>query len=143
MLSRDRLIRMQIHQLVDACLLALAFWLTYLLRSDPWVIRMFKFDGVSPFSTYVWLYLIIIPLGPIILEAQGFYNRSVVRPRGRRTLLLFKGCLCIAAGLSLLLFGLYREIACSVPAMVAAISFLLLFAKEEILRTYGSWTLCA
>jgi hypothetical protein len=29
MLRRDRLIRMQIHQLLDACIFAVSFWLAY------------------------------------------------------------------------------------------------------------------
>ena len=35
MLRRDRQIRTQTSQLADACLVALSFWLAYLLRSNP------------------------------------------------------------------------------------------------------------
>src|SRR5438270_4885745 len=93
MLRRDRLIRMQIHQLMDACLFALGFWLAYLLRSDARVIELFRLEDVSPFEAYVWLYLILIPVAPLILEAQGFYNRPMLCSRLTTGWLLFKGCL--------------------------------------------------
>ena len=35
MLRRDRQIRTQIHQLADACLFAVSFWLAYALRTNP------------------------------------------------------------------------------------------------------------
>ena len=41
MLRRDRQIRMQIHQLMDACLFAFGFWLAYALRANPDIIDLF------------------------------------------------------------------------------------------------------
>ena len=82
MLRRDRQIRMQIHQLVDACIFALSFWLAYDMRTD---VRVIFHLGLNPFEksfdNYVWLYLILIPLTPLVLESQGFYNRPVLSPR--------------------------------------------------------------
>src|SRR5689334_21191465 len=115
MLRRDRLIRMQIHQLMDASLFALAFWLSYLVRSDPRVIELSRLDDVSPFEAYVSLYLILIPLAPFILEAQGFYNRPVLCPRLTTAWLLFKGCLFTALALILTLFLFHSGIARLVP----------------------------
>src|SRR5215472_2057834 len=134
MLRRDRLIRMQIHQLMDACLFALAFWLAYLVRSNPGVIETFRLDDVSPFEAYVWLYLILIPAAPLILEAQGFYNRPVFCSRRTTAWLLFKGCLFTTLALILTLFLFHSGIARLVTVLFGGISFMLLFAKEEILR---------
>ena len=54
---------------------AIALWLAYLLRSD---VEFTNLLGLAPevgsFDTYVWLYLILIPAAPLILEAQGFYS---------------------------------------------------------------------
>lgn len=134
MLRRDRLIRMQIHQLMDACLFALAFWIAYLLRSSPGIIELFHLDEVSPFEAYVWLYLILIPAAPLLLEAQGFYSRPMLCTRRTTAWLLFKGCLFTTLGLILTLFLFHSGIARLVPVLFGVISFLLLFAKEEALR---------
>ena len=93
MLRRHRLIRMQIHQLMDACLFALSFWLAYVLRSDPNIIDLFSLDPIGPFKAHVWLYLILIPAAPFILEAQGFYNRPLLCPRTLTAWQLSKACL--------------------------------------------------
>ncbi len=134
MLRRDRLIRMQVHQLMDACLFAVSFWLAYVVRSDPRVIEFFRLDEVSPFEAYVWLYLILIPAAPLILEAQGFYNRPILCSRYTTAWLLFKGCLFTTLGLILALFLFHSGIARLVTVLFGAISFLLLFSKEELLR---------
>ncbi|HZR19611.1 MAG TPA: sugar transferase [Verrucomicrobiae bacterium] len=134
MLRRDRLLRMQIHQMMDACLFALGFWLAYVVRSSPTIIEWFHLDDVSPFEAYVWLYLILIPAAPLILEAQGFYNRAMLCSRLTTAWLLFKACLFTTLGLILTLFLFHSGIARLVTVLFGAISFLLLFAKEEILR---------
>src|SRR5579862_3876383 len=134
MLRRDRLIRMQVHELMDACLFAVSFWLAYVVRSDPRVIELFRLDDVSPFEAYVWLYLILIPAGPLILEAQGFYNRPILCSRVVTSWLLFKGCLFTTLGLILTLFLFHSGIARLVTVLFGGISFVLLFAKEEVLR---------
>lgn len=134
MLRRDRLIRMQVHELMDACIFAVSFWLAYVLRSNPRVIDFFRLDDVSPFEAYVWLYLILIPAAPLILEAQGFYNRPILCSRLTTAWLLFKGCLFTTLGLILALFLFHSGIARLVTVLFGGISFILLFSKEELLR---------
>ena len=48
MLRRDRQMRMHIHQLMDACLFALSFWIAYELRFDPAVIELFRLNYHRP-----------------------------------------------------------------------------------------------
>lgn len=134
MLRRDRLIRMQVHELLDACLFALSFWLAYLVRSNGRLIDLFRLDEVSPFDAYVWLYLVLIPTAPLVLEAQGFYNRPLFCSRGTTAWLLFKGCLLTTLALILTLFLFHSGIARLVTVLFGGISFVLLFAKEELLR---------
>src|SRR3977135_3670962 len=93
MLRRDRQIRMQIHQLMDACLFAVSFWLAFELRTSPAVIEflgLVPFD--RPFATYFWFYLALISVAPLILELQGFYDRPSICPRRATLWPLFKGC---------------------------------------------------
>jgi len=135
MLRRDRLIRMQIHELLDACLFAVAFWVAYALRADPNIIDLFSLQPVDPsgFDRYVWLYLVLIPAAPMVLEAQGFYNRPVVCSRTTTAWQLFKACLFTSLGLVLALFLFRIEIARWVIVWFGVISFLLVSLKEELL----------
>ncbi len=134
MLRQDRIIRMQVHELLDACLFAVSFWLAYTLRANPDIIELFNLDPVtsSGFSRYMWLYIILIPSAPMILEAQGFYNRPLLFSRRASAWLLFKGCLLTSLGLILLLFLFRFEMARGVIVLFGVISFALISLKEEL-----------
>jgi exopolysaccharide biosynthesis polyprenyl glycosylphosphotransferase len=133
MLRRDRLIRMQVYELMDACLFAIAFWMAYALRSDPNIIELFKLNEVSPFDNYVWLYLILIPAAPMVLEAQGFYHRPLLCSRMTTAWMLFKGCALMSLGMVLALFLLKADMARWVVFWFGGLSFILVSLKEEVL----------
>src|SRR5436853_7453829 len=135
MLRRHRQIRMQIHQLMDACLFAIAFWLAYLLRSDvPLTNAIGLAPEVGSFDSYVSLYLILIPAAPLILEAQGFYSQPTLASRRTIYWPLFKGCMVTALALILALFFLRMQIARSVIVWLGFVSFALVVLKEELFR---------
>jgi exopolysaccharide biosynthesis polyprenyl glycosylphosphotransferase len=132
MLRRDRQIRMQIHQLVDACLFAFSFWLAYMLRSDPHVIRFFGLrEDLSKFKDIAWLLLVIAPAAPLILEAQGFYDRPGLCLRRTTLWQLFKGCVFTNFVLALALFFFKMLIARWVLIWFGCISFGMVLLKEE------------
>jgi exopolysaccharide biosynthesis polyprenyl glycosylphosphotransferase len=140
MLRRDRQIRMQIHQLMDAGLFALSFWLAYALRSNQDIIDLFGLlEWAVPFETYVRLYLILIPAAPLILEGMGFYARSPFCARRITAWMLFKACFFTTLGLvlAMFLFGL-PPVARGVVVWFGFISFGLVFVKEEVLRRLAS-----
>ena len=134
MLRRHRQIKMQIQQVLDAVLFGVSFWLAWILRSNPDFIALLHLDAVKPFDAYFWLYLVVIFVGPLILEAQGFYARPVLSPRRVTLWPLFKGCLFTAIGMILALFFLRIELARGVAVLFGVISFLLIALKEELLR---------
>jgi exopolysaccharide biosynthesis polyprenyl glycosylphosphotransferase len=136
MLQRDRQIRTQIHQLADAALFAMSFWLAYFLRSQPVVadffgnnqVTMEDFDRVSRFL------FALVPAAPLVLESQGFYNRNFNPSRPAILWPLLKSSFIVTLGLVLLVF-LFREIAPrGVMVLFGALSFLLVWIKEEIIR---------
>jgi len=134
MLRRHRQIRMQIHQLMDACLFAAAFWLGYVVRAHPGLIEYLWKDPVAPFSNFVWFYIVLIPAAPLILETQGFYDRPILGPRGPKLWALFKGCVYSAIGLIFVLYFFQLYPARAVPIVFGFISFVLVAAKEEVTR---------
>jgi exopolysaccharide biosynthesis polyprenyl glycosylphosphotransferase len=134
MLRRHRQIRMQIHQLMDACLFALSFWLSYILRSSERVSAWFNLPPFGEVESFVWLYLVLIPAAPLVLEAQGFYNRPMFCPRRATIWQLFKACVITTVGLTLVLFFFRLYLARWIVVWFGIISFILVFAKEEMFR---------
>jgi len=133
MLKRHRIIRMQIHQLMDACLFAVAFWLATEIRANPFVIDLLGLIAAPPEEGFFWIFLFLIPAAPMILEWQGFYNRPLIAPRRLIVMPLLRSCL-IAAGLLILSsFFLRITFARFMVIWFPFIAFALVYAKEELL----------
>jgi exopolysaccharide biosynthesis polyprenyl glycosylphosphotransferase len=130
MLRRAQQVRTQIYQLKDATLFMLALWLAHILRSN---IELPGRD-VEPFEQFAWLYLIIFPGVPLILEAQGFYKRPLFCPRWTTAWLLFKASVLITTGVILVLFLFKMNLARLPVIFFGGIGFALVFASEELLR---------
>lgn len=134
MLRQQQLIRLQIHQLMDACLFAISFWLASELRAAEWVIRLFDLQPAPPEEGFFWIFLFLIPAAPMILEWQGFYNRTPAAPRRQFLWPLLRACL-IAAGLLILSSFFFRiTFARWMVVWFPLIAFVLVVIKEEILR---------
>jgi exopolysaccharide biosynthesis polyprenyl glycosylphosphotransferase len=135
MLRRNRQIRMQIHQLVDTCLFAFSFWLAFYLRAHPDVVYWFGLDPyAAAFKNFAWLYVVLIPAAPLVLEAQGFYQRPVLCSRWITIWQLAKGCSIVTVGLIVALFLDKTPIARWVMVWFGVIRFVLVFLKEELMR---------
>ena len=143
MLRRDRQIKMQAYQLVDACLFALSFWLAYKLRSDPRIIFHFRLEpfGNDPrasFEKLAWIFPVLVFVSPLVLESQGFYSRSILSSRRVKYWQLFKSCFLMVLALILALFFsklLVQGIARWIPLWFGGISFSLVVLREEIAAT--------
>ena len=134
MLSRQRQIKMQMQQVTDAFLFGISFWLAWQLRSNAVLIDFLKLDPIQPFEAYVIPYLLLIPAGPLVLEAQDYYDRPLLSPRRTTYWALFKGCLLTTLGLIAVLFFFRRELARAVPPLFGVVSFIFIFTKEELVR---------
>ncbi|MEI8289244.1 MAG: sugar transferase [Verrucomicrobiota bacterium] len=138
MLQRDRQIRTQIQQLVDASLFAVSFWLAYVLRSNGWLTEFLNLDVIEPgaFNRVVWLYFALVPGAPLVLESQGFYSRPVVSSRTTIFWPLLKSSFIVTIGLVLLLF-IFKEAERTprgVLIIFSIIAFGLVWLKEELLQ---------
>ena len=136
MLRHDQKIRTQIHQLADAILVAAGFWLAFALRSDPQVTEWLNLVTIpsDALDNSVWLILPLMPVAVLVLESQGFYNRSAFCPRIAVLWPLFKGCLLITIGLVLATFIFHLLMPRIVATFFGCIIFALIFAKEELVR---------
>src|SRR4051812_21532498 len=133
MLRRDKQLRTQVYQLKDAAMFVLALWAAHFIRSS----QNFSFleRQIESFDQFVWLFLIIIPGVPLILESQGFYNRPLLCKRRQTAWILLKSCVIATMGIILVMF-LFKKanLARSVIMLFGAISFIIMMLKEELLR---------
>ena len=140
MLRRDRIIRMQIHEFMDACLFAFSFLLAFKLRMDPDIMDLFGLVSVNPNETdhirSVWLSVLLIPGTAMVLEALGFYSRPILCLRRTTAWLLFKGCLFTALGLVLAGFLFQITMFRWVILAYGCFSFGLVFLKEELVQLH-------
>src|SRR5689334_3153660 len=75
MLRKRQEIHLQAHQLIDALLLGLSLYLAYKIHELVGTFYFFK--HLHPFSSYIWLYLIFLPVGTLLLEKNGFYSLPI------------------------------------------------------------------
>ena len=138
MLQRARQLRTQIHQMVDACLFAGSFWISYALRDNSSIVAWLNLPPITD-VTYdseklIWLYAALIPAAPLILESQGFYNRPPLGSRLGTMWPLFKGCVITTLGLVLAMYALHLVTPRVMMIFFGFISFGSVFAKEEVVR---------
>ena len=135
MLRRDRQIRTQLYQLRDAALFAVGLWLAHLWRvAFTGQYLGITFEPIAEFGRFIWLYVIIIPGVPLVLETQGFYLRPIFASRKETAWTLGKACIIVVVGVILVMFLLRIELARGVIILFGIISFVLVMLAEEILR---------
>jgi exopolysaccharide biosynthesis polyprenyl glycosylphosphotransferase len=134
MLRRYRQIQTQLQQLLDATLIAAAFSIAYLVRADESVMALFHLGPPSPFQDYVWLYLVLIPSAPILLERAGFYDRPLLAPRRSALWPLLKGCALIIVLLTLVSYFFNLSLARPIAVIFVFVSLVLLTCKGELMR---------
>jgi FlaA1/EpsC-like NDP-sugar epimerase len=82
----------------------------------------------------VWLYLIVIPCAPLVLESMGFYRRPFFGPRRETLWVLFKACFLTTIALILFMFLFRLAPARGVIVLFGCISFGLVYLSDEMLR---------
>src|SRR5687768_88211 len=123
MLRRDRQLRTQLYQIKDAVLFALALWIAWLLRATL-DLNILEGRALAPFDQFAWLYLIIVPGAPLVLELQGFYQRPLLCSRAATAWLLFKACVFVTLGIIVVMFLLnMKELNRIVIILFGLISF--------------------
>jgi exopolysaccharide biosynthesis polyprenyl glycosylphosphotransferase len=134
MLQRDHQLRTQIQQWADVCLLAASLGIAYVLRSSPQIINWLDLIPVSSLDQFLWLYVVLIPSAPLILQSQGFYNRPLLTSRSAVVWPLLKSCTLITVELVLTLYFFHLTVARIIVIWFGFIGFGLVYLKEELLR---------
>lgn len=135
MLQRQRQIRMRLHQIVDGGLFALGLWLAHLLRAYA-VVWFPEMPAIHDFSHYVWLWVFVLPVTPLLLKAQGFYKRSLICSRRETLWALTKTATLMVVGIIFVLFIQKEELARSVIILFGGLAGILVLFKEELLQRW-------
>jgi exopolysaccharide biosynthesis polyprenyl glycosylphosphotransferase len=134
MLTNHRQLRIQVAQIRDGGLFCLALLAAHYLRAN-WLHDLLHMSRViEPFHEFIWLWLIILPGAPFILESQGYYERPLVAPRRQTAWILLRSCALATIGIILVMFPLKLTLARSVIVAFGGVSFVLLFLHEELMR---------
>lgn len=135
MLRRYQQIRTQIHQLMDACLFAVAFYLAYTVRETPLFAHwMHLVNYVGSVEDYLWLYVVVIPTAPLLLEYYGFYNFTMRGSRFKMLKALTSGCVWTTLGIILVVYLFKLTLPRPIIVLFGVFSFILVWGKEEVLR---------
>jgi exopolysaccharide biosynthesis polyprenyl glycosylphosphotransferase len=144
--SKRRDFIIQVNQISDAILITFVFWFAHAVREQLAYLFPFKYEFlgypvefgvIAPFRYYKWLYLVILPLYPLLLDINGFYSRT--HGLGRRNMIWILAKSCVVCALSVMAaMYLFRLSALSrvVVVLFALFSVVALFAKDQIFQTY-------
>src|SRR5213082_1308479 len=133
MLARRQELNTQLQVLIDGFLLAVSLWVACVLRyySTFWFDLK---DTVDPFHNYHWLFIVIMPFGPILLDLQGFYQSPLNKTTWRSLVQVVRaiiGLSIIVSGCVIFLrFPLANR---SVPLLFFLIGTLALLIKERLI----------
>jgi exopolysaccharide biosynthesis polyprenyl glycosylphosphotransferase len=137
MLRRAHQLRVQVYQLIDIGIFEFALRLAHQLRARLYDLPFFR-DPITPFNQdYFTLFLAVIPMAPLVLAWQGYYERPILTPMRKTIWQLGKACAICAVGLVLTQFMIHphREGARAVFVLFGFCSFGLMLLKEEMMRT--------
>ena len=73
MISRKQEISLQLNQIADGLILALALYVGYALRRYQ-IIDFDVLPEIPPLEGFLWIFLVVGLFGPLLLEMQGFYQ---------------------------------------------------------------------
>jgi len=147
MLLHDSQFRVKVSMAIDGAVFAFGLWLAWAIRDfwshlgahwihlggTHWI--HLGAEAIAPFRpNYFWLFLVVIPMTPLVLEWQGFYERLVFSPVPQIAWQLAKACTICAIGLILIDFMSKKELARGVFVLFGFCSFGLMFLKEGAVR---------
>jgi exopolysaccharide biosynthesis polyprenyl glycosylphosphotransferase len=143
MLRRAQQLRVQVYQILDVGIFEFALAAAHHLRARLYDLHLIR-DPITPFrEDYIMLFLTVIPLAPLVLAWQGYYERPLQTPMHKTVWQLARACAICAVVLVLTEFMLrpVRVAARAVFVLFGICSFGLMLAKEQLLRSAYKTTL--
>ncbi|PYK29947.1 MAG: sugar transferase [Verrucomicrobia bacterium] len=136
MLARRQEINTQLQVLIDGFLLAVSLWLAWLLRyySTFWFNTR---ETVDAFHNYHWLFIVIMPFGPILLDLQAFYQSPLNKTPWRSTVQILRAMIGLSIIVSACVIFLRLPLANrTVPLLFILIGTIALVVKERLIAAH-------
>ena len=131
MLGRRQKLNLQFLQIVDAFLLVAAFWSAHWFRFHGPDLGLFEIH-IPPFTEFQWLLFVLIPLGPICLHAQGFYEHPERKTVGRSLSQLGRAAIVLGLIIALCAYFLRRTVdSRAVMPIFAVLATMILLLRER------------
>jgi len=144
MLGRKQEINLQVTELVDSGLLALAIWASHFLREKVLQPLFPELEVVAPFAELFWVMAVIVPFTPIVLEARGFYNNILNKTPRQSLRQMFEALVGIGMIIgAFVVFFRWQVPTRSVVLIAVPLAMVLLLAREAWQRRHVRGKLCS
>lgn len=135
--ARRRDLIIQANQIGDALLIAAVFWFAHAFREQLSYLFPMQFGLISPFRYYKWLYLVILPIYPFLLDLNGFYSRPhSLRRRNTVWILVKSVAFCLLAVTAVMYFFRLPGLSRAVILLFGVFSVAALFAKDLVFQAH-------
>ncbi len=146
MSGRKQEINLQLNQILDSLLIALAFWLShtlrykgyYLVKSLPWLesfALVEKMPQIPEFRNFIWLMFIVVPFTPIVLEFQGYYRHPLQKTLGMSIRQILRTFLWIGVAIGgFVIFFKWTTQSRAVLLILPIVGGAMLLAKESCIK---------
>lgn len=132
MIARQQEIRLQLNQLLDAVLLGLIFWVAYVLRQHNLIV-MDSLGHIPEFRKFFWILAIVMPMGPFLLEMQGYYKYPLEKTLWKSLQQMVRAAVWLGLMLGMAVIFLRLEVPSrSVLILFAIFSVVVFLLKERL-----------
>jgi exopolysaccharide biosynthesis polyprenyl glycosylphosphotransferase len=129
MISRKQEVSLQLNQIADGAILALALYVSYALRRYQ-IIDFDVLPEIPPLQDFLWIFLVVTLFGPLLLEMQGFYQYPLEKSPARS----MRQVAYAGVWLGLILGACVVFLRLSIPSRSAFVLFLVLAPVGLLLR---------
>jgi len=141
MLARKQEINLQLNEVVDAAILGLTFWLCHWLRFTG-ILKLDNLPDIPEFKYFVWVLAVIVPIGPFLMELQGYYHYPLEKTVWKSVTQIMRAGIWLLVVVAACSFFLKLEIPSrSVILLFAFVAPVTLIAKERLLIAIHKRTL--
>jgi len=141
MLARKQEINLQLNEVVDAAILGATFWLCHWLRFNG-ILKLDSSPEIPEFKYFVWVLAVIVPIGPFLMELQGYYHYPLEKTVLRSITQIARAGIWLLVAVAACSFFLKLEIPSrSVILLFAIVAPATLIVKERLLIAIHKRTL--
>jgi exopolysaccharide biosynthesis polyprenyl glycosylphosphotransferase len=132
MIGRRQELNLQFLQIVDALLLAAAFWVAHFVRYAGFLWGFF--DGsIESFETFQWILVVLVPFGPLALENYGFYEHPSRKTLGKTLSQFGRSAIVVGVIIALCGYFLKKDVASrAVMPIFAVLATIALLVRERV-----------